>query len=139
MFLRCHERKKDGKLHQYWSIVESRRVAGGPPAQRQVLYLGEISDSQEAAWRKIVEVFDEENDRCEQLCLFTSDKVIADDQVNALSLRLAEMRLLRRAPSATAGWVAGCGMSWGWARSGTANWGAIAAACRGPRCFRSWR
>jgi transposase len=60
-----------------------------------VLYLGEISDSQEAAWRKSIEVFDEEQDRCEQFCLFSSDKVIADAQVNALSLRLTEMRLLR--------------------------------------------
>ena len=83
MFLRCHKRKKDGKLHHYWSIVESRRVAGGPPVQRQVLYLGEISDSQEAAWRKSIEVFDEEQDRREQFCLFSSDKVIADAQVNA--------------------------------------------------------
>jgi hypothetical protein len=95
MFLRCHERKKDGKLHHYWSIVESRRVAGGPPVQRQVLYLGEISDSQEAAWRKSIEVFDEEKETPEQFCLFSSDKVIADDQVNALSLVLSEMRLLR--------------------------------------------
>jgi transposase len=95
MFLRCHERKKDGKLHQYWSIVESRRVTGGPPVQRQVLYLGEISNSQEAAWRKSIEVFDEERQSSEQFCLFSSDKVISDDQVNALSLRLAEMRLLR--------------------------------------------
>lgn len=63
--------------------------------QRQVLYLGEISDSQEAAWRKSIEVFDEEQDHSEQFCLFSSDKVIADAQVNALSLRLTEMRLLR--------------------------------------------
>jgi hypothetical protein len=95
MFLRCHERKKDGKLHRYWSIVESRRVAGGPPVQRQVRYLGEISDSQEAAWRKSIEVFDEEKGRPEQLCLFSSDKVIGGDEADALSLRLAEMRLLR--------------------------------------------
>jgi transposase len=95
MFLRCHERKKNGKLHYYWSIVESRRVAGGQPVQRQVLYLGEISDSQEAAWRKSIEVFDEDRESSEQFCLFSSDKAIADDQVNALSLRLTEMRLLR--------------------------------------------
>jgi hypothetical protein len=95
MFLRCHKRKKDGKVHHYYSIVESRRVAGGQPVQRQVLYLGEISDSQEAAWRKSIEVFDEEGETSGQFCLFSSDKVIADDQANALSLRLTEMRLLR--------------------------------------------
>ena len=95
MFLRCHTRKKNGKLHHYWSIVESRRVSGGPPAQRQVLYLGEISDSQEEAWRKSIEVFDEENDRHEQVYLFSSDTVISDDQANSLSLVLTQMRLLR--------------------------------------------
>jgi transposase len=47
MFLRCHSRKKNGKPHRYWSVVESRRLAGGNPAQRQVLYLGEINDHQE--------------------------------------------------------------------------------------------
>ena len=50
MFLRSHLRKKNGKPHRYWSVVESRRLAGGQSAQRQVLYLGEINDSQEAAW-----------------------------------------------------------------------------------------
>ena len=58
MYLRCYTRKKNGKRHRYWSVVESRRVAGGKTAQRQVLYLGEINDSQEAAWRKTLEVFD---------------------------------------------------------------------------------
>jgi transposase len=101
MFLRCHSRKKNGKLHHYWSIVESRRVAGGQggrSVQRQVLYLGEISDSQEAAWQKSIEVFDEEKDRHEQLVLFSSDKIIAADEANALSLVMTRMRLLRPRP-----------------------------------------
>ena len=59
MFLRCHSRKKNGKAHRYWSVVESRRLDGGNAAQRQVLYLGEINDSQQAAWRKTISVFDE--------------------------------------------------------------------------------
>jgi hypothetical protein len=50
VFLRCHSRKKNGQLQRYWSVVESRRVAGGDPVPRPVLrYLGEINDSQEAA------------------------------------------------------------------------------------------
>ena len=59
MFLRGHSRKKNGKLHRYWSVVGSRRCRGGGPVRRQVLYLGEINDSREAAWRKTIEVFDE--------------------------------------------------------------------------------
>ena len=56
MFLRCQRRKKDGKVHEYWSIVESRRLADGRVAQRHVLYLGEINASQREAWRKTIEV-----------------------------------------------------------------------------------
>ena len=44
MFLRAKVRKKDGKLHRYWSIVESQRTRGGRVVQRHVLYLGEIND-----------------------------------------------------------------------------------------------
>ena len=46
MFLKCRERRKDGKVHRSWSIVESRRYGGGKVAHRHVFYLGEINDSQ---------------------------------------------------------------------------------------------
>ena len=59
MFLRCTTRKKDGKEHRYWNLVENRRVAGGHVVQRQVLYLGEINDSQQEVWRKSIEVFED--------------------------------------------------------------------------------
>jgi ISXO2-like transposase domain len=51
MFLRCKVRRKDGKQHRYWSVVENTRVARGRVVQRHVLYLGEINDTQELAWR----------------------------------------------------------------------------------------
>jgi hypothetical protein len=60
MFLRCKTRHKDGKAHRSWSLVENRRVRGGRVVQRQVLYLGEINDSQQAAWRRTIEVFAED-------------------------------------------------------------------------------
>ena len=50
MYLRCNRRLKDGKEHRYWNIVESKRCAGGKVVQRNVLYLGEINDSQHEAW-----------------------------------------------------------------------------------------
>jgi hypothetical protein len=95
MFLRCHSRKKNGKRHRYWSVVESRRCRDGRPAQRQVLYLGEINDSQKAAWRKTIEVFDEQKRQYEQLSLFPSDRPIPPDEVNALSVVLSDLRLRR--------------------------------------------
>ena len=51
MFLRHTKRKKDGKEHRYWSIVENRRIGGGRVVQRPLLYLGEINDSQELVCR----------------------------------------------------------------------------------------
>jgi hypothetical protein len=45
MFLRCKVRRKDGKQHRYWSVVENTRLAGRRVVQRHVLYLGEINDS----------------------------------------------------------------------------------------------
>ena len=59
MFLRRTLRKKDGKQHRYWSVVENRRVAGGRVVQKHLLYLGEINDPQELAWRKSIEILDE--------------------------------------------------------------------------------
>ena len=71
MFVRSKKRIKDGKEHRYYTVVESRRLRSGKVAQRQVLYLGEIKDSQQAAWRKTLEVFDEEQEpvyRAESVC-----------------------------------------------------------------------
>jgi hypothetical protein len=95
MFLRCHTRQKNGKLHRYWSVVESRRVAGGDPVQRHVLYLGEINDRQEAAWRKTLTVFDEQRHRFEQFALFPADRPLPADEAHALSVILTALRLLR--------------------------------------------
>src|SRR6266540_2207832 len=58
MFLRWSARKKNGKEHRYWSIVENKRCAGGNVVQRHVLYLGEINDQQQAAWQKTIEIFE---------------------------------------------------------------------------------
>jgi transposase len=94
MFLRCASRKKNGKVHRYWSIVESRRLAGGGVAQRQVLYLGEINDSQQAGWRKTICVFDEDKRQPVELSLFPDDRLLSLDETNAVRLRITEMKLL---------------------------------------------
>jgi len=95
MFLRSHLRQKNGKPHRYWSIVESRRLHSGQSAQRRALYLGEINDSQQAAWRKRIEVFDEEKQELGQACLFPADRPVPADELNALSLEMSRMRLVR--------------------------------------------
>jgi transposase len=92
MFLRCQRRKKDGKVHEYWSVVESRRLADGRVVQRQVLYLGEVNASQREAWRKTIEVCDEGRRR--QVALFPAGSMPCDD-VDAIGVRLSELRLER--------------------------------------------
>ncbi len=43
MFLRCKKRRKDGKVHFYWSVVENRRVANGHEGDRDLV--GKAFDS----------------------------------------------------------------------------------------------
>src|SRR4051794_4611588 len=96
MFLRRTQRKKDGKTHTYWDIVESKRLGDGRVLQRQVLYLGEINSSQAEAWRKTIEVFDEDAGRPRTLALFAVEPieaVPADDRV--VRVHLSELRLYR--------------------------------------------
>jgi hypothetical protein len=91
----CTIRKKDGKEHRYWSLVENKRVSGGRVVQRHVLYLGEINSSQELAWRKSIEVEDGA-DRPRTLALFPEDRcegVLPDASV--VRLRLSQIRLSR--------------------------------------------
>src|SRR6267143_775656 len=98
MFLRSNKRIKDGKEHRYYTVVESRRLRSGKVAQRQVLYLGEINDSQQAAWRKTLEVFDEEQHRFTPLSLFPEDRPIPADAVDSGQGKLSEMKLERARP-----------------------------------------
>jgi len=92
MFLRCSRRVKDGKVHEYWNLVENRRLSDGRVAQRQVLYLGEINASQREAWRKTIEVQDEGTRR--QVALFPAGSMPVDD-VDAIGVRLSELSLRR--------------------------------------------
>ena len=95
MFLRSTTRTKDGKRHRYYSVVENRRLTSGKVAQRTVLYLGEINDSQEAAWRKTLEVFDESSQGPKTLSLFPEDREIPADAVDAVQVKLSGMKLCR--------------------------------------------
>src|SRR5215469_8985309 len=93
MFLRCNTRKKDGKEHQYWSVVENRRVADGRVVQRQVLYLGEINDSQQVAWRRSVEIFDQGENVARTVALVAAERQIEQDNQAIVRIRVDEMKL----------------------------------------------
>lgn len=96
MFLRYSSRKKDGKEHRYWSIVENKRVNDRRVVQRHVLYLGEINSSQELAWRKSIEVFQDGQVRPTTVALFPEDSceaLIPDESM--VRVRLSQLRLCR--------------------------------------------
>src|SRR6201984_273043 len=96
MFLGCKVRRKDGKQHRYWSVVENTRVAGGRVVQRHVLYLGEINDTQELAWRRSIEVVEDGAAQPRTLSLFPEDRcegLLADASI--VRVKLSELQLRR--------------------------------------------
>src|SRR5438128_6676259 len=95
MFLRSIHRKKDGKDHRYFSIVENHRIASDKTVQRTVLYLGEINDQQQATWRKTLSVFDDEQQEYSNLSLFPDDREIPADAVDSLQVKLSGLELRR--------------------------------------------
>ena len=95
MFLRSTTRKKDGKDHRYFSIVENRRVSSGKTVQRTVVYLGEINDTQHTAWLKTLDVFDEKEQRDRTLSLFPDDREISACAVDRLQVKLSGLELRR--------------------------------------------
>jgi len=96
MFLRFHARIKDGKDHRYWSVVENRRCGRGKMVQRQVLYLGEINDSQHESWCRTIEIFDDKAERTMPLALFPADRQLPNFAAGfGVQIRLKEMELHR--------------------------------------------
>ena len=95
MFLRANRRFKDGKVHQYWSIVENKRVAGGKVVQRHVLYLGEINDSQRESWRKTVEIFEDGHPHPRTVALFPQERIAPAPQESIVRIRLDALELHR--------------------------------------------
>ena len=105
-FLQCHHRFKNGKDHCYWSIAEKVRTHRGW-VQRHLLYLGEINDSQKAAWTKVTEVFDTEREQTRPLALYPADRALPDHAAEyGVQVRLSEF-VLRRPRQWGACWV-GC-------------------------------
>src|ERR1700681_999623 len=93
MFLRAHQRSKDGKDHTYWSLVETVRTVGGP-RQRTLCYLGELNGSAQARWLKSVEVFNEQGE-AQQLKLFPSHVEVPDDDPQVARVIVNRVRLER--------------------------------------------
>ena len=94
MFVRAKRRFKDGKEHRYWSVVENRRRHDGRVVQRQVLYLGEINDSQRAAWCRSIEVLREASGPT-QMALFPADREAPDLACEVVRVKVGDVSLHR--------------------------------------------
>jgi transposase len=105
-YLHCHHRFKNGKDHCYWSIGEKVRTRRGW-VQRHLLYLGEINDSQKAAWTKVTEVFDPVGQQTRGLALYPADREVPVHAADyGVQVRLDQFEL-RRPRQWGACWV-GC-------------------------------
>jgi transposase len=93
MFLRPHQRSKDGKDHTYWSLVETIRTANGP-RQRTLCYLGELNSSAQARWLRTVQVFNDQGE-AEQLKLFPSHVESPPDDPQVARVLVNRVRLER--------------------------------------------
>ena len=144
MFLRKTQRKKDGKTHDYWSVVENKRVAGGTASvQRHVLYLGEINCSQALAWRRAIEVLDDDTGHPRTLTLFAEDvcaSVASGRTRQSSSFACRTCDYADHGNGVPAGWLGSCGGSC----SLTSSLGrpprqrAAKEHAMGSRCCRCW-
>ena len=89
------KRKKDGKEHRYWSIVETHRISGGRVVQKHVLYLGEINDSQREAWWRSIEVLESGKKKPRKISLFPEDRKVQSNDHDVIHVHVNRMRLER--------------------------------------------
>jgi transposase len=95
MFLRRFQRRKNGKPHTYWALVESYRTAKGS-RQRVVAYLGELAPKEQDGWSKLGAHLDGKRaPRCLQRSLFDPPErdVLQEDE--PLLVKLSSIRLER--------------------------------------------
>ena len=157
MYLHPTYRRKDGKAHRYFTVVESVRLPGAKhPVQRPLLYLGELNDSQQAAWSKALLVCDTVTQQTQPLRLFPDDRTPPPDPIPALQVHWQDYAL-RRPRAYGDCWLAlelwrllGLDEFWteklGWTRAGT-DWAktllvSVAYRLIAPgsewRCWRLW-
>jgi hypothetical protein len=97
LFLRAHERKKNGKTYAYWSITESVRTASAKVVQRHVLYLGALSAAQEQSWTQTLHRFSPPAVEHPELPGLTvlSTKTLTPAEASAIPVHLGQCRLER--------------------------------------------
>lgn len=95
LFLRGHERRKDGKTNTYWSLVENRRCAGGRVVQRHVLYLGKLTSAQELSWEKTAAQFEDKPPSGDALPGLATERELQRKEAAAIAVHLKQFRIER--------------------------------------------
>ena len=113
MFLRRFQRRKNGKGHTYWALVESYRTAKGS-RQRVIAYLGELSSDEQDGWSKLGAHLDgKPQGQTVQRSLFDPPQRNAPSDDEPVLVKLSSIRAGTPAwTSATCGWRGGCGGCW---------------------------
>ena len=97
MFLRRFSKRKNGKLHSYWALVESYRTIKGS-RQRVVSYLGELKATEQSGWAQLCSNLDKPKGKSKfkQLSLFDPPECQDDaEKVEAALVTLKGVRLQR--------------------------------------------
>ncbi len=95
MFLRRCERKKNGKRHMYWALVESYRTARGS-RQRVVAYLGDLAPSEQDGWAKLgAHLQGDDAARRPERTLFDPPCARGADEDEHVKVRLKDIKLER--------------------------------------------
>jgi hypothetical protein len=138
MFLRSHQRSKDGKQHTYWSLVETVRTADGP-RQRALCYLGELNGNAQARWLKTIEVFNEQGES-RQLKLFPSEVEPPENDPNVARVLLNKIRLerVRQFGNCFVGLELTCGRGWDWIGFTSSYWMEKGLMLHGRELQRFW-
>src|SRR5512135_1045134 len=95
IFLRGHERRKDGKTNIYWSLVENRRCADGRVVQRHVLYLGKLTPAQELSWEKTAAQLEGKPRVGEALSGLATERELQSKEASAIAVHLKQFRIER--------------------------------------------
>lgn len=91
MFLKRCVRKKDGKVHAYWALVESVRTARGP-RHRTVAFLGELAPGARTGWAHLAKRLDGEPSPLAQETLFAAEEEVPE----RIEVKVREVRVERR-------------------------------------------
>jgi hypothetical protein len=99
MFLRCTTRKKNGKEHRSWNLVENREaLAVRWSSGRCSILEGSRTVSARSVWRKSIEVFEDGRSAPRTVAHFAEEQTapIDDEQIIQVRLKDLEVRNARQ-------------------------------------------